>query len=78
MTYTPFKHLPEGAPTAVPCRTGCGRLTNMTGTKLCDPCWELRRLLSVTPPEAVAYLLKESKLSPKFLSGLERLRQDDF
>jgi rubrerythrin len=27
----------------VPCTT-CGTPTRMLGTKLCDPCWELRRL----------------------------------
>ncbi len=24
----------------IDCKTGCGRKTTMTGTKLCDFCWE--------------------------------------
>lgn len=29
----------------VPCKV-CGTLTEMTGTKLCDPCWEVQRHVS--------------------------------
>ncbi len=29
-----------GANKTIPCKI-CGRLTNMLGTKLCDPCWEV-------------------------------------
>jgi hypothetical protein len=27
----------------IKCNTGCGRLTTMTGTGLCDHCWEKSR-----------------------------------
>lgn len=27
----------------ISCSTGCGTLTTMTGTKLCDACWEANR-----------------------------------
>ena len=27
----------------IKCSTGCGELTTMTGTKLCDYCWEKAR-----------------------------------
>jgi hypothetical protein len=31
-------------PALVPCKT-CGTPTNLTGTKLCNPCWEVERRL---------------------------------
>lgn len=32
----------------MPCEL-CGNLTSMSGTKRCDPCWELERLIHMDP-----------------------------
>lgn len=39
----------------VPCRL-CGTPTRMTGTALCDPCWELERRVSDRPGIALMVL----------------------
>lgn len=38
----------DKAETAVPCRI-CGTATPMTGTKLCDRCWELDGRIKAAP-----------------------------
>jgi hypothetical protein len=36
----------------------CGKQTPMLGTKLCDPCWELKRLINHSP-ELARQILEE-------------------
>jgi hypothetical protein len=44
----------DGTPT-VPCDL-CGEPTFMTGTRRCDPCWELERRITWNPDLAVRIL----------------------
>lgn len=44
----------------VPCRI-CGNQTPMTGTKLCDRCWELKKRIHADPAIAERILLEVFK-----------------
>ena len=46
---------------AVNCKA-CGRLTRMTGTKLCDGCWEVERHSVAAMPVLVPILERLRKL----------------
>lgn len=41
----------------VPCEL-CGKPTTMTGTKRCDPCWELERRIKAAPEIAWRILIR--------------------
>ena len=45
----------------VPCKV-CGLLTPMTGTELCDRCWELDRAINGNPDIAKKILAKLTTL----------------
>lgn len=54
----------------VPCRY-CGVPTPMTGTKLCDPCWEVARAVESNPRLARRVLAEMEVDNPKVAGASE-------
>lgn len=52
----------------IPCRF-CGEPTRMLGTKLCDPCWEIKRLIDARPAVVKTILSQREELREAFEAG---------
>ena len=61
--------------TTVPCRL-CGTSTPMTGTRLCDGCWELERRVLMDPELARSVLANHDHMTRRFALNTDDMALD--